>query len=103
MEEFLTIKEHKEFAKRMEDEHTRQNHRISDLEEATRENKQLLISVEKLAISTENIQKELTEQGKRLDVMEARDGEMWRKVVSHGITVLIGIFVGYILKQIGIF
>ena len=101
MEEFLTIKEHKEFAKRMEDEHSRQNHRIGDLEEATRENKQLLISVEKLAISTENIQKELTEQGKRLDVMEARDGELWRKVVSHGITVAVTLLVTYIFRQLG--
>lgn len=101
MEEFLARKEHEEFAKRMQDEHARQNHRISDLEEATRENRQLLISVEKLAISTENIQKELTEQGKRLDVMEARDGEMWRKVVSHGITVAVTLLVTYIFRQLG--
>ena len=32
---------------------------------------------------------------------EERDGEMWRKVTGHIVTVIIGIVIGYIFKQIG--
>ncbi len=101
MEEFLSRKEHIEFEKRMEDEHHRQNRRIELLEKTTEQINKLLVSVEKLALSIENMQKELADQGKRLDVIESRDGEMWRKVVSHVITVAVGIIVGFIFTKLG--
>lgn len=101
MDNFITVELHEEFAKRMEDEHKRQNHRIATLEKALEENNKLLVSVEKLALSMENMQKELRSQGDRLEIVESRDGEKWRKVVSHVITVAIGIIVGFLFKQIG--
>ena len=101
MGEFLTIVEHREYAKRMEDEHSRQNHRLDELEKQTAQNNKLLVSVEKLALSMENMQKEQKEQGDRLEALEARDGEMWRKVVSYIITAAIGIVVGYVFKHLG--
>lgn len=102
MEQYLTLNEHREYAKRMDDEHNRQNHRINELEKQTAQNNKLLISVEKLALSVENMQKELAEQGEQLEVLKGRDGEMWRKVASYIITAVIGIVIGYIFKQIGI-
>ena len=45
MESALTRAEHNEFAKRMEDEHTRQNHRIAEIEKTLEQNNQLLIHV----------------------------------------------------------
>ena len=102
MEQYLTIGEHKEYAQRMDDEHRRQNHRITELERQTEQNNKLLISVEKLALSMENMQKEQKEQGERLEALESRDGEMWRKVVGYVITAAIGIVVGYIFKMVGI-
>ena len=40
-------------------------------------------------------------QGERLETLESRDGEMWRKIVGYVITAILGIIVGYIFKQIG--
>ena len=97
----ITRAEHNEFVKRMEEDHKRTNHRLSDLEKAFEQNNRLVISVEKLATSMEGMQKEQKEQGERLEKLEDRDGEMWRKVVSYAITAVIGIVVGFIFTQIG--
>ena len=101
MESALTRAEHNEFAKRMEDEHTRQNHRIAEIEKTLEQNNQLLIHVERLATSMETMQKEQSNQGERLKKLESRDGEMWRKVVGYVITAIIGIVIGFIFMQIG--
>ena len=42
------------------------------------------------------------EHGKRLEVIEKRDGEMWRKVVSYGVTAVVGGVIAYILSHIGL-
>ncbi|MBQ8816653.1 MAG: hypothetical protein IJZ84_05170, partial [Lachnospiraceae bacterium] len=60
-------------------------------------------SVEKLAINMENMQKEQQAQREEIEEIKGRDGEKWRKVTSYIVTAAAGIFVGYILKQIGIF
>lgn len=99
---FLPRHEHEEFAKRMEDEHKRQNRRISDVEGQLKENNRLLMSVEKLALNMENMQKEQKDQGERLEVLESRDGEKWRKAEWAVIVGVIGAVVGYICGQIGL-
>ncbi len=76
-------------------------HRMDNQEEESRSIQQLVISVERIALSTEHIMQEQEEQGKRLKVLEGRDGDMWRKVVSHMATVVMGIVIGYIFKLIG--
>lgn len=110
MEDFLSRKEHQEFEKRMEDEHRRQNHRIELLEKATEQNNKLLISVERLALSMEGMQEEQKEQGEQLEkqsdrigVLESRDGEKWRDAAKNAGSCILGILIGYILKQMGIF
>ena len=101
MDSYITRGEHEEFVKRMEEEHKRQNARIGASEKAIEQNNKLLISVEKLALSMENMQKEQKDQGERLETLEGRDGEMWRKVVSHLLTAAISIFVTYIFSKMG--
>ena len=61
----------------------------------------LSTSVEKLALSMESMVKEQEKQGKRLEVLEGRDGEMWRKVVGYIITAVIGIVIGFVFHQVG--
>ena len=102
-DEFVSLKVYEEHNLRMEDEHQRMNHRLTELERSHAENHKLLIAVEKLALSMERMQKEQEEQGERLDELEKRDGEMWRKMSSHIITTALGILVGYLLKQAGVF
>ena len=101
VEDYIDRKEHEEFCKRMEEEHRRQNRRIELLEETTRQIGEIATSVEKMAVSLQSMVKEQEQQGKRLEALESRDGEMWRKVVGHLATVVIGIVIGYIFKQIG--
>lgn len=104
----ITRAEHDEFVerikeshKRLEDEDRRQNHRIDELEETVRQIGALTTSVEKLAVSMEGMLREQEQQGKRLEVLEGRDGEMWRKVTGYLITAVIGIVIGFLFTQIG--
>lgn len=108
MEDYITKQEHETFSKlmtsenqRLADENSRQNRRIEKLEETVCQIGALATSVEKLACSMEGMVKEQERQGKRLEALESRDGEMWRKVTGHLITVVIGIVVGFIFTQIG--
>lgn len=98
----ITRAEHEEFRKGLEREDRRQNRRIEELEETVRQIGVLATSVEKLAYSMEGMVKEQERQGKRLEALESRDGEMWRKVTGHLITVVVGTIAGYILAQMGI-
>lgn len=102
-DECVSLKVYEEHNLRMEDEHQRMKQRLSELERSHAENHKLLIAVEKLALSMESMQKEQKEQGERLDELENRDGEMWRKTSSHILTTALGILLGYLLKQVGIF
>ena len=101
MDGALTRAEHNEFAKRMEDEHTRQNKRISKLEESFNQNTRLLVAVEKLATNMEAMQKEQAEQGERLDKLEAKDGEKWNKLVGYLLSAVVGGIVTFMFSQIG--
>lgn len=97
----ITRAEHEEFKKRLEEENKRQDRRIELLEENTKQIGSLTVSVEKLAQSIESMVKEQEQQGKRLEVLEGRDGEMWRKVAGYIVTAVIGIVIGFVFKQIG--
>lgn len=55
-----------------------------------------------LEINMKSMLEEQKEQGKRLEVLESRDGEVWRKVSTHIITAIISIIIGYVFSQIGI-
>lgn len=101
MEDVISRKEHEEFVRRMEDEHKRVNHRLGDLEDTIRQIGELTASVEKLAISVESMAKSQNRQETRLEELESRDGEMWRKVTGYVITAVIGIVVGCIFTQFG--
>ena len=102
MDNFLSIELHKEYAKRMEDEHTRQNHRLANLEKAVEENRELLITVERIANSIENMQNEQKRQSEKLEELYSRDGNKWRKATDYILTALLGIAFGLIASQLGI-
>lgn len=101
MEDIITRAEHEEFSKRLEEWDKRQDLRIELLEESVRDMSALTTSVEKLATNIEGMVKEQEKQGKRLEVLESRDGEMWRKVVGYIITAVVGIIIGFIFTQFG--
>ena len=102
MDNPITRAEHEEFRRRLEEENRRQDKRIELLEDNMRELNQLTASVSKLASSIESMVKEQEKQGRRLETLEDRDGAMWRKGVAYGATALVGIFVGYVARQLGL-
>lgn len=97
----ITRAEHEEFKKRMEEEHRRQNRRIELLENTVQQIGEIAASVEKMAVSLQSMVKEQEQQGRRLEALESRDGEMWRKVVGHVVTAIISIILGFAFAQIG--
>lgn len=99
---YVTMELHEEYARRMEEEHARQNKRLDGLEKASKETSKLALSLERMTISLQTMVEEQKSQGERLENLERRDGEMWRKVVGYVITTVIGILLGYVFKQIGL-
>lgn len=101
MDGMLTKAEHDEFCRRMDETNKRQDKRISELEDSVKEITSLTTSIERLAVSMENMAKEQSRQGKRLEVLESRDGEMWRKVVGYAVTAVLGILIGFVFTRLG--
>lgn len=108
MDSYLTRAEHEEFRRSMElanqnlaDEDKRQNRRLDILEENAKQNTALVANVERLAVNMENMLKAQEAQGKRLEMLESRDGEMWRKIVAYAVTTIIGLILGYIFTRLG--
>ena len=89
MSEFLPRKEHEEFAKRMEEEHARQNKRITTLEDTVKQFTSLTISIEKMAINMENMLKEQKKQGERLDKIEIAPAEDFKQIKRTVATAII--------------
>ena len=100
--EYVGREEHTEFARRIQEEEHRQNRRIELLEESVKQNTALTLSVEKLANNMENMANEQMRQGKRLEALEGRDGDMWRTVVKYVLTTILGLVIGVVAIQIGL-
>ena len=97
----ITRAEFSEFTRRIDDENTRQNQRIAACEQSETRIQSLTVSVEKMVICMNQMVEELKQQGKRLTVIENRDGEMWRKVVGYVLTALASSVMTFIFTRIG--
>lgn len=98
----ITRAEHEEFCKRVEAENHRQNERLEVLEEQTKQFTDLVLSVRELAQSVKQLAEIQKAQGEKLDELESRDGEMWRRVSGYVITSVIGLVVGYLFHKLGL-
>ncbi len=95
MDDFVTKAVHEEFAKRIDEENDRQNHRISILETGQAQINELVSSVKVLAVNMETMSKELQKQGERLAEIEAKPAKRWETIIA---CILTGIL-GYILNM----
>lgn len=107
-EEYISRPEHESFAElmksenqRLHDEDARQNKRIDILEESVKNFSKVQASMEKMETVMTSTLKEIEKQGQRLERLESRDGEMWRKVVGYIVTAIVGIVIGFVFKQFG--
>ena len=87
---------------RLKEENDRQNHRIEVLEQNIREISNLAASTEKLAANMENMLKIQEQQGKRLEQIESRDGEKWRKAMAYIGTAILGAVLAIVFAKIGL-
>lgn len=87
---------------RLKEENDRQNHRISELEGSVREISNLTAAIEKLAANMENMLKIQEQQSKRLEQIESRDGEKWRKAIGYIGTTILGAILAIVLAKIGL-
>ena len=87
---------------RLKEEDDRQNHRISALEESVREISNLATATQRLADNMENMLKIQEQQGKRLEQIESRDGEKWRKAMAYIGTAILGAVLAIVFAKIGI-
>ena len=102
MDDPITRAEHEVFRRRIEEENKRQDRRLELLEHTVQQISDLTTSVEKLAVSMEGMLREQEKQGTRLETLEDRDGEMWRKIIGYAATAAVGIIIGYVARQIGL-
>lgn len=101
--------EHEEFRRLMEsenerlkEENDRQNHRLAVLEKSVQQISNLAASTEKLATNMENMLKVQEQQGKRLETLEGRDGEKWRKAMAYIGTAILGAVLAIVFAKIGL-
>lgn len=102
MDSPITRAEHNEFVKRIDEEHNRTNQRLKNLEEQTKQMTDIALSVKELAISVKQMAETQKVQGEKLEELEGRDGEMWRKISSYILTAIIGAIVCFVLAHIGL-
>lgn len=98
----ITRAEHEEFAKRIDEWEKRQDKRLELLEENVQKIGALTTSIEKLAQSVENMAKEQNRQGERLEAIESRDGEKWRKLMGYIVSAIAAGVVGFLLAYFGL-
>lgn len=94
--------EHNEFVKRIEDENNRQNNRLRVLEDQGKQVTELAISVQKLATSIKQLADAQLKQNSKIESLEKRDGEMWRKSVGYVLTTILGAILMFLMNQVGI-
>lgn len=100
MDEPISRAEHEEFAKRIDAQEKRQDKRLEMLENTVREIGALTLSVQRLAQSLESMVEEQERQGRRLQALEDRDGEKWRKLMGYIATALTSGAVTLLLSHI---
>lgn len=88
-QEFLTRREHEEFARRMEsenarikDENDRQNKRIGVVEETVKEFNKLAMQIERIAVSIQQMTEEISKQGARLEQIESKPAKRWDALIG---------------------
>lgn len=92
--EYVTLPAYKERMKALDD-------RINKVEAITEEIRNLTLSVERLTLTLGNVVKEQESQENRIEIIEAKDGEMWRTFVKYVITAVVGVIVGFVMRHVG--
>lgn len=98
---FVTIQEHKEFARRQDAENERQNRCIADLGEKVERIHSLAISMERMSANIEKMTEAIERQGNliekqtiRIDEIEKEPAKDYKQIKMAIVTTVIGAVVG---------
>lgn len=101
MDSTITRAEHEEFRRRLDEHNKRQDKRIEILEKGQQQVQELALSVQKLASNMEIMCEEIKAHRNRLDGVEFRDGETWRKLQYYALTAIASLIIGAIGARLG--
>lgn len=99
---YLLVSVHNEYAKRMEDEHKRQNKRLTDLETKVEDISDLTTSVASLAKSVEQMAKAQEKQAKRLEALEQKPAKKWESFVDKVVWAIAAALIAFVLTHLGL-
>ena len=91
-----------EYQRRLEDQKSRWDKRLDALDMEVKELRKLTTSVETLANNMQRMFEEQRKQGERLETLESRDGELWRKSVGYLLTALASAVVTLVFMKLGL-
>ena len=100
-EEFVLKAEYDERMRRIDDENSRQNHRIGKLEDVFEKINELTLSVREMATTMASMQQELQKQGKRPEDIEKEPADKWKTIKTTALTVLVTAVLTWALTRIG--
>lgn len=100
MDEYITNKEFEQYCNAAEKENSRQNHRLSELEETVKQIQDLTVSVHEISVSISAMAKELTKQGERLEKIEAKPAQSWDKLIWIIVSAVCSGVLGYLLATV---
>lgn len=107
--DFITRREHEEFARRMEtenhrrdDENKRQNERLKAVEAAVQRIGDLTVAIEKMAVSIGTMATEIKNQGIRLERLESKPAQRWESLVADVIKLIVAALIGFALAKINL-
>lgn len=102
MDEYITRSEHTAFIERIDERDKRQDARLASLEETVKEIQRLTLSVERMAVSMENMTEEQKKQGARLDKIEEKPQKRVETVITEIIKYLVVFALGALIMRFGV-
>ena len=100
MENFIPRQEHEEFAKRMEEEHRRQNHRITNLEKNYEQLTELTMCVKEQTMTLDNMAKEVKSQGEKIEKITTEPIRQAQRIRDKAIDTIVGVIIGALVVAI---
>lgn len=88
--EYVTKELHDESIRRIDDENSRQNARLSALEQGLKEVNKITVSIERLTANIETMTDEIKKQGVRLDEIEKKPAKRWDVVITGALSAIVG-------------
>ena len=100
MEQYWTRHEQEQYSQRMEDEHHRQNRRISNLEENYKQLMELTLCVKTQTMTLDTISKKVDKQGEQIEKIINEPINQVHRVKEKAIDTAVGIVVGALVVGI---